>query len=137
MQDQTGDATITRKPALPEVIASFTRAIIKEIDLVALVSETVRLEKVDSVYWAVRGCPFCGSGSRSHRRSLYVIGINGSWGCHDCQKHGGDALTWIMETRSVDSNSALDILCERILPNDRFRLRDHWQRICPVDIKEN
>jgi DNA primase len=71
--------------------------------IVALIGATVPLRKRGTEFWGL--CPF----HREKTPSLAVNEQKGLWLCRSCGK-GGDAITWVRESRHVGYREACQIL---------------------------
>ena len=79
------------------------------IDLVELVSETVKLRKSGRTFTGL--CPF--HAHKNNTPSFAVWPESGNWRCFGQCNEGGDAFKFIMKRDGVDFAEALRVLAQR------------------------
>lgn len=79
----------------------------QRVDIVALISERVRLVKSGSSYKGL--CPF----HAERTPSFSITPAQGLFYCFGCRK-GGDVIKFLMDIEKLDYNGAVKSLCSRI-----------------------
>lgn len=90
--------------AIPE---RFLDDLLTRVDLVDLVSETVRLTKKGNSYWGC--CPFHGEKTPS----FHVLPDRQIYKCFGCGK-GGGAINFVMENENLPYRDAVAVLAKRV-----------------------
>ncbi|UPA18167.1 DNA primase [Borrelia puertoricensis] len=79
----------------------------QRVDIVALISERVRLVKSGASYKGL--CPF----HAERTPSFFITPAQGLFYCFGCRK-GGDAIKFLMDIEKLDYNAAVKSLCSRM-----------------------
>src|SRR6187200_171864 len=89
-------------------MAAVVDEIKQKLDIVELVSQTVKLRKSGRSYAGL--CPFH---SNTRSPAFYVFPETQTWHCFGACGMGGDIFTFVMKKENVDFGDALRMLAER------------------------